>query len=300
MAIKKIPWITGNGNIVIDFSGQGNDAISISSDTENSGSDRQQDITFKTTKGTTIEIVRTIKQEGSLKPVDGVYILRNCGREGDIFINDVLVGNISYNTAIVEGVTVNPGDVIEIRDAILEGDLPGPEIDFLSILYDYDPINKTYTELRGLSSVFQNEYFHPVPVIRLSDLPEGHYYAIKMVLSGDGGYYFPFQGVNITTSSPTLEFEYNNRYVVTGNEEMYVIGDDQYTYIPILSTSNRDNLNVEYTGKSYSILPDIYGNPISSVDVDGGYLLIKGTIIGYYIYGKLPYLNIAYFIKVIK
>ncbi|WP_455639783.1 hypothetical protein [Parabacteroides sp.] len=302
MAIKKIPWITGDGNIVIDFSGQGNDAISISSDTENSGSDRQQDITFRTTKGTPIEIVRTIKQEGNLKPVDGVSIFRNCGKDGDLYVNDILIRTISAgNINYFEGLTLKPGDIVEIRNATLGTETTGIPGELFSILYDYDPINKTYTELRGLPSIFRNNYFFPAPVLRLSDLPEGHYYAVAMVMAGPPNMFFPAAGVDITTSPPALELEYNNKYVVTGNEEMTMTGDKQYTYIPFITASNWDNLNVEYTGrKAYAAIGFIALYEGSSYDYDGNYLLLKEPIEGFCRWEKFPEYGYMSFIKVIE
>jgi hypothetical protein len=42
----RIPWNDGNGNIVLTYNGQGNDTVTVSSDTDNVGYDRQQQITF--------------------------------------------------------------------------------------------------------------------------------------------------------------------------------------------------------------------------------------------------------------
>ena len=52
-----IPWQEGAGHIVV--TGQ-----TVSSDTPNESIDREQEITYRTTKGESISHVRTVRQEG--------------------------------------------------------------------------------------------------------------------------------------------------------------------------------------------------------------------------------------------
>lgn len=51
MATVSIPWNDGNGNILLTFTGQENETVTVTSDTDNLGYDRQQDITFYVTDG---------------------------------------------------------------------------------------------------------------------------------------------------------------------------------------------------------------------------------------------------------
>ena len=60
----EIPWITGKGNIVVGLAGSGDGQASFSSDTENDDVDRSQEVTIKTTRGGTVEVVRTVRQAG--------------------------------------------------------------------------------------------------------------------------------------------------------------------------------------------------------------------------------------------
>lgn len=45
----RIPWNDGNGNIVLTFTGQGNGTVTVESNTDNRGIERQQVLTFRTT-----------------------------------------------------------------------------------------------------------------------------------------------------------------------------------------------------------------------------------------------------------
>lgn len=62
MATKTIPWNTGSGNIIIAYTGEGDDTVTVSSDTANTlGVDRSQVLTFKTT-GNAVTRQVTVKQ----------------------------------------------------------------------------------------------------------------------------------------------------------------------------------------------------------------------------------------------
>jgi hypothetical protein len=51
MASISIPWNDGSGNIVLTYTGQGNGTVTVTSDTDNLGNDRQQTVTFYVTDG---------------------------------------------------------------------------------------------------------------------------------------------------------------------------------------------------------------------------------------------------------
>ena len=73
MASMSIPWNDGNGNIVLTYTGQGNNTVVVTSDTDNLGYDRQQQITFVVTDGA---IRHTIVSSSGhrLKTADGHYL----------------------------------------------------------------------------------------------------------------------------------------------------------------------------------------------------------------------------------
>jgi hypothetical protein len=72
MAQKLIPWNTGGGNIVVNYSGSGNDTVTVGSDTDNtSPTARSQVITLTTIAGGTVSKTVTITQEG--KPSQAVW-----------------------------------------------------------------------------------------------------------------------------------------------------------------------------------------------------------------------------------
>ena len=51
MATLSIPWHDGPGNIVLTYTGQGNGQVTVTSDTDNLGHDRRQQITFVVQNG---------------------------------------------------------------------------------------------------------------------------------------------------------------------------------------------------------------------------------------------------------
>lgn len=69
-----IPWNDGNGNIVLTYnSGQGDDTVTVRSDTDNLGQDRQQTISFVVQDGA----IRHTIVSGSghlLRTADGHYL----------------------------------------------------------------------------------------------------------------------------------------------------------------------------------------------------------------------------------
>ena len=74
-ATVKIPWTEGGGHIVADLSvGK----VTLSSDTSNEGVEREQVVTFRTTKGSPIcSVSRTVRQAGrriGLKDKDGAIL----------------------------------------------------------------------------------------------------------------------------------------------------------------------------------------------------------------------------------
>ena len=69
----QIPWNDGNGNIVLTYNGHGDDTVTVSSDTDNVGYDRQQQITFVVQNGAIRHTI--VSSNGSrLKTADGHYL----------------------------------------------------------------------------------------------------------------------------------------------------------------------------------------------------------------------------------
>lgn len=73
MATLSIPWNDGNGNIVLTLTGRGNDTVVVTSDTDNLGYDRQQQITFVVTDGAIRHTIAS-SQGNRLKTSDGHYL----------------------------------------------------------------------------------------------------------------------------------------------------------------------------------------------------------------------------------
>lgn len=74
MAQKLIPWNTGSGNIVVNYSGSGNDTVTVGSDTDNAAfTPRSQSITVRTTAGASISRTVTVTQTGKVVPVGTIY-----------------------------------------------------------------------------------------------------------------------------------------------------------------------------------------------------------------------------------
>ena len=59
MASISIPWNDGPGHIVLPYTGQGNDTVTVTSDTDNLGFDRQQIVTFFVTDGSIHNTIET-------------------------------------------------------------------------------------------------------------------------------------------------------------------------------------------------------------------------------------------------
>ena len=73
MTSLSIPWNDGPGNIVLTYTGQGNDTVVVTSDTNNVGYDRQQQITFVVTDGAIRHIIGT-SSGNRLRTSDGHYL----------------------------------------------------------------------------------------------------------------------------------------------------------------------------------------------------------------------------------
>ena len=73
MASISIPWNDGPGNIVLTYTGHGNDSVVVTSDTNNVGYDRQQQITFVVTDGAIRHVIGT-SSGNKLRTSDGHYL----------------------------------------------------------------------------------------------------------------------------------------------------------------------------------------------------------------------------------
>lgn len=74
MATLTIPWADGNGNIILTYTGQGDDTVTVRSDTDNMGADREQTITLRTADGTK-EVQVTIQQSTGMLTLRDVNLL---------------------------------------------------------------------------------------------------------------------------------------------------------------------------------------------------------------------------------
>lgn len=57
--ITKIPWTTGGGNIILTYTGQGDGVVTVESDSDSPGYDRQQTLTIRSSGGLTAHVVVT-------------------------------------------------------------------------------------------------------------------------------------------------------------------------------------------------------------------------------------------------
>ena len=73
MASISIPWNDGPGNIVLTYTGQGNETVTVTSDTDNLVHDRQQIVTFVVQNGA---IRHTLSSSSGhrLRTSDGHYL----------------------------------------------------------------------------------------------------------------------------------------------------------------------------------------------------------------------------------
>ena len=74
MATLTIPWNDGNGNIILTYTGQGDGTVTVRSDTDNLGADREQTITLRTADGTK-EVQVTIQQSTGMLTLRDVNLL---------------------------------------------------------------------------------------------------------------------------------------------------------------------------------------------------------------------------------
>ena len=74
MATLTIPWNDGNGNIILTYTGQGDGVVTVRSDTDNLGADREQTITLRTADGTK-EVQVTIQQSTGMLTLRDVNLL---------------------------------------------------------------------------------------------------------------------------------------------------------------------------------------------------------------------------------
>lgn len=86
-----IPWNDGNGNIVLTYTaGQGNQTVTVTSDTDNLGLERQQTITLKTTGGNTSAQVTIVQPTGMRTLRASQVVLRDSsGKTLRVYPSDV-------------------------------------------------------------------------------------------------------------------------------------------------------------------------------------------------------------------
>lgn len=76
MGTVAIPWSQGGGDITVVLPGVGDGVATLSTGTVNEGVDRSMEITFRTTRGGDVRVVRMVRQEGRRE-----YL---CDASGDI------------------------------------------------------------------------------------------------------------------------------------------------------------------------------------------------------------------------
>ena len=82
MATLTIPWNDGNGDIILTYTGQGDGTVTVQSDTDNLGADREQVITLKTADGTRAVQVTIQQATGMLTLRDvNLLVLRDSGEK---------------------------------------------------------------------------------------------------------------------------------------------------------------------------------------------------------------------------
>lgn len=192
--------------------------------------------------------------ESQTLPYDGLLLIRNYGSGGDLYINDKLVkqdieSSETYAGAMyIDGVVLSPGDVLEIRNAVVD-DVVGTQAELryatmMDILFDLpDGVspgsNFTPTNPRALPSSFVFGNFSPWGVVSLSDAPTGYRFAFLRVIGNH--LYYPAGGYSLDEELPMLEsVHYMNKYIYRGDEELYYSGSKSYVPICFRSTSSLD------------------------------------------------------------
>jgi hypothetical protein len=77
MATHQINWNIGNGKIILNYTGEGNETVSVASDLNNLYQERQQTVTFSTTGSSPITRQLLVKQQPkrpNFKTADSFYI----------------------------------------------------------------------------------------------------------------------------------------------------------------------------------------------------------------------------------
>lgn len=83
MGQQLIPWKTGSGNIIMTFTGYGNETVTVTSDENNLRTSRSQTITFKTTSGGVVSRQVTVTQAAkpsNFRLSDGKFLKLSDGK----------------------------------------------------------------------------------------------------------------------------------------------------------------------------------------------------------------------------
>lgn len=77
MSQHRIAWNTGTGDIILNYNGEGNETVSVSSDPNNLYDERQQVVHFKTTDNTIQRnlLVKQLPKQPNFKTADGLFII---------------------------------------------------------------------------------------------------------------------------------------------------------------------------------------------------------------------------------
>lgn len=131
MAVKSIAWETGSGYISLEYTGQGNGSISITSDANDSYDDRQQVVKIATSAGSPSQAVDLlIKQKGKTLPVGTVY---NYSYTGTVQSVTLPAGQYKLQCWGAQGGTSSKGNAVGSKGGYSEGILTLTKITTLYI-----------------------------------------------------------------------------------------------------------------------------------------------------------------------
>lgn len=131
MATKSIAWEAGSGYISLEYTGQGNGSISITSDANDSYDDRQQIVKIATSAGSPSQAVDLlIKQKGKTLPVGTVY---NYSYTGTVQSVTLPAGQYKLQCWGAQGGTSSEGNAAGSKGGYSEGVLTLTKITTLYI-----------------------------------------------------------------------------------------------------------------------------------------------------------------------
>lgn len=206
----------------------------------------------------------------------------------DDTINDY---NSGSSAIFCNNVTVEPGDVVEIRNAVLD-DVLGTKgklkaLDNIGVLFKYDTAKKVKTDPVGIVGSYNFGSFRPWSTVSLSKLEPGYEYDMTVYSSNENIY--PMNVYHITSAAPIVNrIDYCDRYVVKESDvpcPLYGKDDEMYKIFPFISTSDIDDYNVtvsffeQYPGVDSGFSMEFVASPYSIEEITMVDTLITGPAI---------------------